>query len=59
MLEANPRLTAAQVCGIIQRTAHPLPGADYRWRNDAGYGAIAPEECLQEVRHTRKPREIE
>lgn len=49
MLAENPRLTAAQIGGIIQRTARPLPGADFRWRNDAGYGVIEPGDCLREV----------
>ena len=49
MLAENPRLTAAQVSGIIQRTARPLPGADFQWRDDAGYGVIEPTDCLQEV----------
>ena len=31
-------LTAAQIGGILQRTSRPLPGDDYNWRNDAGFG---------------------
>ena len=27
----------------------PLPGADFRWRNDAGFGEIDPERCLEEA----------
>ncbi len=49
MLARNPSLTAAQIVGIIQRTALPLPGADYIWRDDAGYGRIRPSACLDEV----------
>lgn len=49
MLAVEPRLTAAQINGIIKRTAMPLPGADYVWRDDAGFGAIAPEECVKEA----------
>jgi subtilisin family serine protease len=58
MFAENPGLTAAQIGGIIQRTARPLPGADFRWRNDAGYGAIDPRECLAEVRRIQKRREV-
>ena len=50
MLAAKPTLTAAQVGGIIQRTARPLPGADFRWHNDAGFGRIDPEACVREAR---------
>jgi subtilisin family serine protease len=49
MLRANPSLTAAQIGGIIKRTAHPLPGNDYEWRDDAGYGRIDPGECVLEA----------
>ncbi len=49
MLHHNHFLTAAQIRGILKRTAQPLPGVDYRWQNDAGYGAIDPDRCLDEV----------
>lgn len=42
-------LTAAQVEGIIKRTATPLPGASYTWANDAGFGRINPVECIREA----------
>ncbi|HEY7454468.1 MAG TPA: S8 family serine peptidase [Thermoleophilaceae bacterium] len=50
MLAANRTLTGAQVSGIIQRTAAPLPGADFAWRNDAGSGRLAEERCVEEAR---------
>lgn len=49
MLATQPRLTAAQISGILQRTARPLPGGDFVWRNDAGFGRIDPEACLKEA----------
>lgn len=49
MLSVEPLLTAAQIRGIIQRTARPLPGADFQWRNDAGFGVIDPEACVVEA----------
>ena len=49
MLAMDPRLTAAQIEGIIRRSATPLPGASFEWANDAGFGVIDPEACLREV----------
>lgn len=49
MLERNPKLTAAQIGGIIQRTARPLPGENFHWNDAAGYGAIDPRNCLKEI----------
>jgi hypothetical protein len=56
MLAQEPKLTSAQIEGILRRTARPLPGASFAWANDAGYGRIDPEACLTEVRYinTRK-----
>jgi len=51
MLEKEPNLTAAQILGIIQRTARPLPGTDYVWRNDAGFGVIDHHSCLKEAKN--------
>jgi subtilisin family serine protease len=49
MLSVNRSLTAAQCSGILQRTARPLPGMDYTWRNDAGFGQIDPEAAIREA----------
>ena len=49
MLAREPRLTAAQVVGIMRRTAQPLPGSDYRWQDAAGFGLIQPDACLAEI----------
>lgn len=49
MLAREPRLTATQISGIMRRTAQPLPGADYTWQNDAGFGVIQPELCLDQI----------
>ena len=54
MLEAEPTLTAAQICGIIQRTSNPLAGADYEWAEDAGYGALNAEQCVFEAKNLTK-----
>jgi subtilisin family serine protease len=58
MLAANPQLTGAQVAGIIQRSAQPLPGADFAWRDDAGSGALDAERCVQEAVAMRERREL-
>ena len=58
MLAVNPTLTAAQIGGILRRTARPLPGADFRWRDDAGAGAVDPERCLQEADAMRIRRDV-
>jgi subtilisin family serine protease len=52
MLGAEPTLTAAQIAGILQRTARPLPGASFAWANDAGFGVIDPDRCLEEAAST-------
>lgn len=49
MLAANPELNAAQCIGILQRTAQPLPGHTYDWRNDSGFGQITPEAAIVEA----------
>ncbi len=49
MLAMEPRLTAAQIAGILRRTSRPLPGVDYQWQDDAGFGAIDPDRCLKDV----------
>jgi subtilisin family serine protease len=49
MLMIEPKLTAAQINGIIQRTAGPLPGTDFAWGNAAGYGRINVKACLAEA----------
>ena len=49
MLAAQRDLSAAQIVGIIQRTARPLPGASFAWRDDAGFGAIDAEACVREA----------
>ena len=58
MLAREPKLTAAQIQGIIQRTAQPLPGADFTWANDAGYGRIDPEACLREAGEVFKRKDL-
>lgn len=49
MLSAEPRLTSNQILGIMRRSAQPLPGSDYAWQHDAGYGPLRPTQCLESV----------
>jgi subtilisin family serine protease len=58
MLATQPKLTAAQILGILQRTARPLPGADYRWRDDAGFGAIDAEACILEASQFNERKDL-
>jgi subtilisin family serine protease/predicted acylesterase/phospholipase RssA len=48
MLAAEPRLTAEQIEGIIQRTALPVSGTR-AWANDAGFGRIDASACVTEA----------
>jgi subtilisin family serine protease len=59
MLAVEPTLTAAQIGGILRRTARPLPGADFRWRDDAGAGAVDPDRCIVEAASVRKSTELQ
>jgi subtilisin family serine protease len=49
MLATQPKLTAAQIEGIIIRTARPLPGDGFKWLNHAGFGRIDPNACIREA----------
>ncbi len=50
MLSIEPRLTASQILGIMRRSAQPLPGTDYSWQHDAGFGPLRPSKCLESAR---------
>lgn len=58
MLHANENLTSAQCRGIILRTSQPLPGTNFDWRNDAGYGLIQPDAAIREARNFNRRTEI-
>ena len=58
MLSLDKSLTASQIQGIIIRTSSPLPGNDYKWRDDCGFGFINPEACLKEVKNIRIKKDI-
>ncbi len=50
MLAAERELTAAQIEGILRRTATPLQGKGFDWQNDSGFGRINPTACLEELK---------
>jgi subtilisin family serine protease len=49
MLGLAPRLTSAQIQGIMLSTSGPLPGHDFAWRNDTGFGLIDAAACVEEA----------
>lgn len=49
MLGVEPSLTSAQILGIMQTTSNPLPGHDFKWRNDIGFGVIDAAACVKEA----------
>jgi subtilisin family serine protease len=49
MLAVEPKLTAAQIEGILHRTSRPLPGKPFAWVNNMGFGRINPSACLEEA----------
>lgn len=58
MLACEPRLTTAQIEGILHRTCRPLPGSAFKWANDAGFGRIDPEACLVEAARANERTEV-
>ncbi len=58
MLATQRSLTAAQIRGILLRTSKPLPGADYNWRNDAGFGVIDAKACVAEASRIHRPKDL-
>jgi subtilisin family serine protease len=49
MLAIEPKLTAAQIEGIMKGTTDPLPGTDYAWSDRAGFGRINAPVCVAEA----------
>ena len=49
MLGISPRLTSAQILGIMLSTSKPLAGHEFAWRNDTGFGMIDAAACVEEA----------
>ncbi len=58
MLAEQPKLTSAQVCGIVRRTSQPLPGRNFSWSDDSGYGVVAGELCVKEAKNLSNRRKL-
>jgi hypothetical protein len=58
MLAVQPSMTAAQIGGILQRTAQPLPNSDFTWQNDAGFGEIQPLAAIEEASNITVRRDL-
>lgn len=58
MLSAEPKLTAAQIVGIVQRTARPIAGQGSSWRDTAGFGLVDADACLAEVARLNRRKDL-
>jgi subtilisin family serine protease len=51
MLGTRNTLSAAQVLGIMRRTASPVENSDFSWKNDTGFGLLNVASCVREARN--------
>ena len=58
MLAIEPTLTAAQIGGVIRRTAQPLPGDTYEWQDAAGFGRVDTTACVTEARLVNTKKDL-
>lgn len=58
MLAIDPNLTAAQIGGVIRRTALPLPGDTYEWQDAAGFGRVDPTGCVREASRVFEKKDL-
>ena len=58
MLSLDKNLSSSQIQGIMIRTSIPLPGADYQWKDDCGFGLINPDSCLLEAKNIRTKKDL-
>ena len=59
MLAVEPKLTAAQIGGVIRRTAEPLPGDSYEWQDAAGFGRVDADRCVEEARKVNNKKDLD
>jgi subtilisin family serine protease len=57
MLAIDPQLTSAQVQGLMRTTSAPLPGHDFAWRTDTGFGLVDAGACVAAAVEHRATRE--
>ncbi|MGF1507949.1 MAG: S8 family serine peptidase [Myxococcota bacterium] len=58
MLAVAPTLTAAQIIGIMRRTAEPMEDSDFGWKSDNGFGLLDPAACLEEAARVNERSDI-
>jgi subtilisin family serine protease len=58
MLSLGKVLSASQIQGIMIRNCKPLPGDDYKWKDNTGFGLIDVKACLEEVKNFRNKKDI-
>lgn len=58
MFSHEPNLTAAQVLGVLRRTAQPLPGSSYEWEDDTGFGKLRVDQCISEATTVRQRQDL-
>jgi hypothetical protein len=58
MLSLGRVLSASQIQGIMIRTCKPLPGDDYKWKDNTGFGLIDVRACLEEAKNFRNKKDI-
>jgi len=58
MLSIDKKLTDAQIQGIMIRTSKPLPGDDYKWKDNTGFGVIDVKACLEEAKTFSNKKDI-
>jgi len=58
MMAIEPKLTAAQINGILKATAQPLPGGTYDWANDGGFGVVQAEACVRAAATVMTKRDV-
>lgn len=51
MLSAEPKLTAAQINGILKATAKPITGQNFDWANDHGFGVVDAAAAIDEAKN--------
>ncbi|WP_394970361.1 S8 family serine peptidase [uncultured Croceitalea sp.] len=49
LLAMRPQLTSSQIAGILKRTATPITGLNYDWKDDTGFGLVNVDACIQEA----------
>ncbi|MDO6605204.1 S8 family serine peptidase [Arenibacter palladensis] len=49
LLATHSGFTSMQIAGIMKRTATPITGLNYDWKNDTGFGNLNITACIEEA----------